>query len=68
MIDRLELDMIRDVRNDLEKMSIIISDVISSCGIVRIRGKLVLLLKEGVPSLSSIVVFLYQHNVPLFPL
>jgi transposase len=52
MIDRLELDMIRDVRNGLGRMSIIISDVISSCGIVPIRGRRVLLLKEGVRSLA----------------
>ena len=52
MIDRSELGMIRDVRNGLERMSIIISDVISSCGIVRIRGRRVLLQKEGVHSLA----------------
>ena len=52
MIDRLELGMIQDVRNGLEKMSIIILGVISSCGIVPIRGKLVLLQKEGVHSLA----------------
>jgi len=37
--------MIRDVRNGLGRMSIIILDVTSSCGIVQIRGKLVLLMQ-----------------------
>jgi len=61
MIDRLELDMIQDARNDLERMSIITSDVISSCGIVPIRVKLVLLPRQGVHSL--IVVFLVSSTM-----
>ena len=51
MIDRSELGMIQDVRNGLERMSIIILDVISSCGIVPIRGKRVPL-REGVHNLA----------------
>jgi hypothetical protein len=46
MIDRWELDMIRDERNDLERMLITISGVISSCGIVPIHARLGLLVKQ----------------------